>query len=223
MRQPDVFVLIPVIYRPIRLRRVLQSLKDTAPEIGIVVAIEADDAKCEAVAKEFGAIATKCTRVRGGCSYAWNTALAAAPGTAQGFVLGADDLVFKEGWYEAAQAALESIGGDGLVGFNDLHKADPKCATHYLMTRNHLITVNGGVMTCPHYKTECVDVEACERAQAVNKYIYAENAIVEHVWNGRVPDEYFLNNMRYSDKMRCLLDERRKMGYPNDFEAVLHG
>lgn len=220
MLQRDVYVLLPVLYRHEQLRRVLQSLKDTAPEIGIVVAIEPDDVDCEKIAKDFGAIVAKCPKARQGCAQAWNTALRNAPGTATAFVLGADDIIFHDGWFEAAVKALDALGGDGLVGFNDLHKKPPM-ATHFMMTRKHLITVNGGVMACPHYVMENVDVEAIARAEKAGKYIYAENAIVEHLWNGRKPDKYYLEAQRYRNKGRNMLEERRKAGWPNDFEAVI--
>ena len=164
MLQRDVYVLLPVLYRPEQLRRVLKSLKDTAPEIGIVVALEKDDKASFEVAAEYGTIVTICTQPRAGCAAGWNTALAAAPGNARAYVLGADDVIFKAGWFEAATKALDTIGGDGLVGFHDPHKKAP-LATHYMMTKHHLITVNGGVMACPHYRVENIEVEAIERAE----------------------------------------------------------
>ena len=220
MHQPDVYVLLPTIYRPSQLRRVLESIRDTAPDIGIVVAIEQNDEASALVAHEFGAILTRCPDHQGGVSYAWNIALRAAPATAQAFVLGADDLIFKPGWYEATISALDSIGGDGLVGFNDLHKS-ADFSTHFLMTRNHLVKVNGGVMACPHYRAEGVDYEACRRAQKAGKYIKANAAQVEHDWNGRHPDQWFKLNMQSWGKTRRLMKEREKLGWPNDFKAVI--
>lgn len=220
MLQHDVYVLLPVLYRHENLRRVLQSLKDTAPDINVIVAVEPDDAHCIAVANEHGASYTRCPKPRQGCAQAWNTALRNAPGTATAFVLGADDIIFHDGWFEAATGFLERLGGDGLVGFNDLHK-QPPMTTHYMMTRKHMIEVNGGVMACPHYVMENVDVEAIARAERAGKYIYAPDAIVEHLWNGRKPDKYYLEAQRYRNKGRNMLEERRKAGWPNDFEAVI--
>jgi hypothetical protein len=220
MLQRDVWVLLPVIYRNEQLRRVLQSLKETAPEIGIVVAVEPDDAKCILTAHEYNAKVAICPKPRAGCAAAWNTALAAAPGTATAYVLAADDVIFHVEWFEAAVRALDTIGGDGLVGFNDCHK-QPPMATHYMMTKHHLVTVNGGVIACPHYMVENVEVEAIERAKRAGKYVYAYDAVVEHVWNGRHPDKYFLDSMKWIGRGRRQLEERRKAGWPNDFEAVV--
>lgn len=216
----DVWVLLPTLYRPEQLRRTLKSLKETAPECGIVVAIEADDRQCEAVAKEFSAITAKCPKPRGGCAYAWNIALKNTPGTAQGFVLAADDVVFVEGWYEAVVASLGLLGGDGLVGFNDIHKQNGT-ATHFLATRNYLVQHNGGVIACPHYMVEGVDVEAIERARKAGKYIYAQDAKIEHIWNGAKPDKYYQEGLKWIGRSRRQIIERRKTGWPNDYEAVI--
>lgn len=217
----DAWVLLPVLYRPENLRCALQSLKETAPDVGVVVAIEADDDKSKWVGRSYNATVAICSEYRAGCARAWNTALAATPGNAWVYVLGADDVIFLPGWIEAAEKALQRLGGSGLIGLRDNRKNEKYPATHYAMTKDYLIQHNGGVMACPHYVLEGVDVEAIERAKCASKYALTDEVCIEHNWNGHKPDWWFLERQQKGNRMRRLLEERRKAQWPDDFQAVL--
>lgn len=221
LRQSETWVILPTIGRPLRLRTVLGSLKATAPEVNCNVVVEPEDVACLDIATEMGYWVTRLDKEKAGCSYAWNFGLRYTPPFAKAFVLGADDLIFKPNWFEEAVKVLEEeLHGSGLVGFNDLLKVQ-YWSTHYLMTRDFVAQYNGGVMACPEYKTDYVDVETCERAIRAGKYAVAPRAIVQHDWIGRNPDKFFIESRRDRSSSKARFENRRAEGFPDNFPAVI--
>ena len=214
--------LVPTIYRPVGLERVILSLRMTAPNVDIIVAGEFDDLAGQDIAEKYLAEWVDCKEVKAGPAYAWNTALRAAPDY-DIYVLAADDLEFKEGWLENALQVLSSkLNGSGLVGFNDETGKFERAgfATHYMMTRDFIIEHNGGVMVCPYYLCDFVDLEANARAKRAGKFAYSPNSHVPHYW--RVVDD---EGYRRADKRRSKAKEvfitRKALGFPDDFERIL--
>ena len=221
LQQPETWVLLPTIGRQDRLTQVLKSIRDTAPMINITVAIEPDEVACLKIGLKFGANVVRIDKPRMGCGYAWNWALKHTPPTAKAFVLGADDLYFMPGWFEESTKVLHEVLNDsGLVGFNDLLK-DPYWATHFLVTRDFLVEHMGGVIACPHYRTDYVDVETSDRAIAAGKFAKARNAFVKHNWIGRQPDKFFIESRPDRVKSKARYEARKAAGYPNDYQAVI--
>lgn len=217
----EIAVLVPTRKRPEGLRRVLQSLMNTAPECELVVIADPDDWKARAIAQVFGAIYVEAEAPRLGCANAWNTGLAAMPGFSA-YVLGADDVVFQSAWLMHTLEALDEVGGSGLVGFNDGRKnGNEKFASHYLMTRDFIIQHHGGVMAVPHYTAEFVDAEANLRARAAGKFIWAERARVLHLWEGPDGDETYRLAASKKAENRALFEERKLCGFPDDFTPIL--
>jgi len=214
----EITALIPTAYRPVGLRRVLESLHKTAPSVRVVVAAERDDTEAEKIASEYEALFVVCEKYRQGCAYAWNTALQAAPNS-DIYVIGSDDAEFLDGWLEASLAGLEQIGGDGLVGF-DSGKRKP-FAEHYMMTRKFIIEYHGGVAAVPHYSSWCVDSEAWERAKSADKYIKVESAMVLHHWDGPNGDLAYTIALERREENRKIYNQRHKAGFPDDFEPIL--
>lgn len=143
---------------------------------------------------------------------------------ADAFVLGADDLWFNPGWLEAALQKLESIGGSGLVGFNDLHQNGAQLATHFLVTRDYCVERWGGVFVCPHYYSQYLDLEATIRAQQDGQFVYAPAAIVEHRhpgWGTARYDVTYAIGTRHAPSDAAIFERRRAAGFPNDYPAVL--
>jgi GT2 family glycosyltransferase len=215
-----VAALTPTLHRPEGLRRVLQSLKDTAPDVVAVVACDPDDHFAHTIAERYGAIHVTIQEARAGCAHAWNIALLAYP-DADAYILGSDDAIFTPGWYEAALAALAKIGGSGLVGFNDRRKDKKALAVHYMMTRDFIVEHHGGVMAVPHYKSWGLDTEACQRAIAAGKYIKCLEAIVIHDWRGPSGDDTYRMGLEYRKNVKELYEAREAAGFPDDFEPII--
>jgi len=208
--------LIPTLHRPEGLRVALQSLRDTSPSVIPVVAHDADDLSAPVIAREFGAIVVKCEKQRAGCAYAWNTALKAAP-QFEAYVMASDDCIFRDGWLELALDEIQT--GAGLVGFAT-DKKTVYCY-HYVMTREFIKKYHGGVAAVPHYTSWCVDTEACERAIRAGQYVKLKQALIEHDWKGPDGDETYKLGRDRQPENKKLYHERKKAGFPDDFERIL--
>ena len=212
--------LIPTLHRPLGLRRVLMSLRDTAPDVVPVVSCDPDDCMAHSIAERLGAVHVTIQEARAGCANAWNVALRAYP-EADAYVIASDDCVFTPGWLETALAALEQIGGSGLVGFNAKWKTTDY-AFFYLMTRDFIIKHHGGVAAVPHYKAWGVDTEACDRAMRSGKYIKAMDAVVLHDRSNPNDDTYKFGEQFHEETKRIYL-EREAAGFPDDFSPIITG
>jgi glycosyltransferase involved in cell wall biosynthesis len=147
--------------RPEKAQACVQSIKDTAEDVEIVVAVDGPEADARALA-DMGCVVDHATEPRGS-SRAWNDALAISTGDP--VVLAADDLEFRYGWLDAALGTLaEFPDGWGLVGFNDGHWRD-ELSTHYLMSRRFIVECLGGVIAWDCYRHSFNDREANERAR----------------------------------------------------------
>lgn len=223
-------ILIPTIYRPDGLRRSLQSLKDTTKHIDnhiihAIVAAEDDDVDALEIAYEYDAQFCVCDEYRGGPAYGWNTALKNAMDY-DAYFTGSDDIEFTNGWLDEVLRVLhDELNGSGLVGINDgrWNKAmvNKMCATHYLMTRDFIIEHMGGVAAQPFYHADFTDMEACARARRVNKFAWAEKAIVKHHWKGPHGDLGYENATKQRPKMKPLYEERKRLNFPDNFERIL--
>lgn len=226
----SVCVLLPTCHRPDGLRRALTSLRATAPECSCVVAVDPNDWDATAIVAAFGYGLAPTPANYCGCHVAWNCALRAAPPDALAFVLGADDDEFMPGWLDAALAALDTIGGSGVVGLED-DKVPGRAAkdrpffwaSHFLMTRDFLVQHNGGVMAFEHYYANCTDKETCMRAMRVKKYVFAADAHITHHWRGAKQDAdmtYKKSRPHYSAS-EAEYRRREALGFPDDFPPIL--
>lgn len=131
----------------------------------------------------------------------------------------ADDVVFHEGWWEATAALRVDRG---LIGTNDLHNpatASGAYGTQLLFARWYVDeygTVDElGAAFCEGYHHNCIDVEACETAQARGLYGHAPESIVEHLHftTGLAPidETYRRGCMTDTDRDEALLRERRSL------------
>lgn len=213
----NIAALLPTLHRPEGLCRVIQSLRDTAPSVHIVVAADTDDNEAHAIAREFRVQLTLCPRRRRGCAYAWNTALAAYP-NADAYVLASDDVTFLPGWLEATLAKLDEIGGSGLVGLKSKPLGIQTLSAFYLMTRDFIVNHHGGVAAVPHYTAWFVDAEACGRAQKAKCYTKTEQVFVRH---DRPMDKTSDLTRSRIEANKQLYQERKRQGWPDDFERII--
>ena len=131
--------------------------------------------------------------VRGNYAKKINRAVAAT--TEPLVFLGADDLRFHPGWFEAAKARLTP--GIGVVGTNDLLSKRVMAgehSTHSLVTRAY---VAQGTIDDPTkllhegYPHEFVDDEFIETAVHRRAFVHAADSVVEHLhpFGGKAPTD----------------------------------
>lgn len=183
-------ILVPVLGRPHRVRPLLEAIREstTVPHRVLFLADPGDIAEQDAIAAESGWMLSP------GGNYAAKIRIGIEATTEPFVFLGADDLRFYPGWFEAASAHMTD--GVEIVGVNDLidRPARPAHATHFLMTRAaaELPCIDGspGPMYAD-YAAWRVDDELIATATRRGIYAYAPDAIVEHLHPqvGKAPDD----------------------------------
>ena len=209
-------MLFPTTGRPDRAETCLRQLRDTAPHLEIVAAVDADPETAERIGPLVDLLLYS-DSYRG--NQAWNDCLAEATGDP--IVFAADDLVWGDGWLDAALQALEEHPGC-LIGFNDGHWGE-ELSTHYLMPRAFIVEVLGGRVAW-NYPHSFNDAETTERARRAGRYHWCEDAHVHHdhwLFGGRAKDPTDTRNLGRHSEAERLFKERRAAGFPNDYPAVI--
>ena len=188
----DIAILIPALGRPHTISIVTRSIRKTTPRAHIVfICSEGDD---EVIRKVKNAPETTCLIVpkhqKGDYAKKINFGYMATKEPL--LFLGATDLIFHSGWYEAAIKELKS--GIGVVGTNDLGNPDVLKgvhATHSLVTRdyadNYGTIEQPGQILYEGYWHEYVDNEFIETAMSRDAFAMALDSVVEHMhpWFGK--------------------------------------
>jgi hypothetical protein len=224
--QDQVCILLPTLERDSNLRRVLDSLKATAPHASIVVATDPHDQKSrDRAAKYQGVIIATCEASYMGRANAWNTALRSAPASALAYVLGADDCIYRPDWLDFTLATLHLMGDSGVVGFDD---GNPNAAryywsTHWLATRDFLVEHNGGVMAPVGYYGDWIDVEVCTKAICVEKFSKCSMARVTHDWHGGKDsvDNTYRRGFEHYQADKKLFEDRENDNFPCEWEPII--
>lgn len=154
---------------------------------------------------------------------AWNLGASVATGTV--LVLGADDLWWFHGWIGEMMEQMAGLpDGEGMVGFNDLHHDGNRLSTHFAVGRQFAIETLGGCLVCPRYQHYYVDQEAMARAKRAGRFTWASNAVVEHlhpVFKTAPTDRLYEGTKRFFDADSEMFLARARLGWPDDFEAVI--
>lgn len=143
----------------------------------------------------------------------WNIAYGAVG--ADWYVLGADDIAWRDGWLEEALAVAEKTGAR-VIGLNDGHTNLDQYAPHYMATRDFCETELDGHIAPPDYRSWWFDREVCERAQALGAYAPAWQAHAEHLhpdWRTAEMDDTYRQAWPLHDADRLLYQQRREAGY----------
>lgn len=177
-RSDGLVVLVPVLGRPHRVAPLLASIEDTAPTARVLFLSDPDDTDEQDAIREAGGEMRIC---RG--NYA-RKIRAGVGATSERLVLtGADDLTFRDGWFEAALRCLSPPVE--VVGVNDLIDRTREHATHFLMTREYAErpTIDGAAPGpfCHQYDHSYCDDELIATARKRGVYAYARDAHVEHL------------------------------------------
>lgn len=182
-------ILVPVLDRPHRVKPVFDSAMAATDDARVLfVCDENDRAEYEAV-RRIGEWPLLCSGTYG---QKINTAVRA---TIEPLIfLGADDLDFKPGWLDKAEAYVDQ--GAHVVGVNDLIERSyrPAHATHFLVTREYAQEPNASGdrgPLCEQYRHWYVDDELIATATRRGVYAYAEDSHVEHLHPivGKAPDD----------------------------------
>ncbi len=209
-----VSVLLPTTGRPDRAEACIRNLRETA-DVEVICAVDADHETALRVAPLVDRLLV--SAAYRGCSQAWNDCLAEA--TCDAIVFGADDLRWESGWLEAAEANFET----GFVGFNDGHWGE-ELSTHYMMSREFIVSVLGGVVAWPAYKHSFNDLEVNQRARAANRYAWCEDAHVYHehwLFGDREKDDTDSRRLPEHSNDQRIYDKRRAAGFPVDYSPVI--
>ena len=216
MHQADLVILIPMLGRAHRVEPVLASIRTATPEARVLFLTTPGD-PAQAV---IGAVQAEQLAVpyqRSG-DYARKINAGYRHTTEPLIFLGADDLHFHPGWFEACLRQLTA--GVGVVGTNDL--TNPRTmsgahSTHSLVTRWYadLGQIDGqpGILH-EGYPHEYVDDELVATARRRNAFAHAAAAHVEHLhpMAGKAPmDPMYAQQARRMDRGRIIFRQRQRL------------
>lgn len=179
----NVAILVPMLHRPHRVAPLFDSITETTPDARVVFICSPSDSEVlDAVAPHEHITVPG----PGPGDYARKINAGYRHTTEDHLFLGADDLLFHPGWYEAAIAQLAD--GIGVVGTNDLGNQRVIAgdhATHSLVTRDYCDrfgTIDGpGAVLTEVYPHEFVDDEFVGTAKHRNAWAFAFDSHVEHL------------------------------------------
>lgn len=192
----DLVILIPMLGRPHRVAPLLQTIHEATPAARVLFLTTPDDAQVRREISRHGREQlTVPRRPTGAGDYARKINAGYRHTTEPHIFLGADDLHFHPGWYEAAIAELGP--GIGVVGTDDM--GSPRViagehSTHSLVTREY---ADRGTVDQPRtiyhegYIHEYVDDELVGTAKHRGAWAFARDAKVEHLhpnW-GKAPTD----------------------------------
>jgi glycosyltransferase involved in cell wall biosynthesis len=217
-------LLLPSAYRGRQLVNAVGFVLDTTAghNVELIVGLVEDDPVMKLI-ERLPAIIDIRTRdeYARGAVYAWNRLAAIATGDV--LALWADDLIPQTGWLERSLVHLNRLG-DGLIGFNDLSSDGNIYAGHWLASRRFLIEHLGGVMYPPQYRSWWADREVTERAQVLGRYVWARDAVVEHLnytfGKSHMDDTYRNATANYAAD-EAVYRYRQSVGYQNDYAPVI--
>jgi hypothetical protein len=178
-------IIVPMLGRAHHVGPLLGSIRATTPDARVVfVCTPGDHAVLGAIDREgaqrlvvaYSPIGDYARKINAGYGHT----------TEPHLFLGASDLRFHHGWYEAARARLDH--NVGVVGTNDL--GSPRVmagdhSTHSLVTRAYADewgTIDQpGKILCELYWHEYVDDEFVETAKLRGMFVSAPDSVVEHL------------------------------------------
>lgn len=210
-----VAVLVPMLGRPQTVDPLRESLAASTDKAHLVwIVTDTDTAVRDATAGDTVVVVP--AYQRGDYARKMNAGYRAT--TEPWLFLGACDIRFHPGWWEACMAKAKA--GYKVIGTNDLGNrgtADGRLSTHTLVQRSyvdrHGTIDQPGQMLHEGYWHEFVDNEFTQTAKARGVYGHAPHAHVEHLhwlWGKRDRDEVDADyEQRMADGERLYLKRRR--------------
>jgi glycosyltransferase involved in cell wall biosynthesis len=172
-----VSIILPTRNRPENLRRLYQSIKDTAcvlPEI--VVYIDNDDMVSVPVAQELGIKYIQ--GVRRPLPQCYNEAAALATGDVLMFA--GDDVIFRtKGWDDLVLSEFAKYDDKILFVYGDDGHYSGNLGTHGFIHRKWMDTV--GYLVPPYFEVWYVDTWITDVAVSLNRRVYLPSLFIEHM------------------------------------------
>lgn len=216
----DLVIIIPVFDRPWRVRPVYESAVTATPGARVLfVGTPGDTGEHEAVLETDADMLVIGVPRKAG-DYARKINAGYRHTSEPLLFLGADDIEFRPGWFEAATAHLDRPGIE-VVGTNDLGNGRVMAgthSTHSLVTRHYCDW--SGTADCPGtvlhegYVHEYVDDEFVETAISRGAFSSATDAIVEHLhpyWGKAPVDALYAEARGRSRRSRVTYLARRHL------------
>lgn len=215
-------ILVPVLGRPHRVRPIVDSaLKATPAATVVFVCNQGDAAELRACQETVEATTVVVPWRAGPGDYAKkiNHGFRAMAPDHDWVFLGADDLVFHPGWWEACLAAHERTGAC-VVGTNDLgnKRTDGNGhSTHSLVSAAYLecgTADREGAILHEGYDHQYVDDELVMTARSRGTYVHEAGAVVEHLhpdWGKATRDATYRKAQRATAADRTLYRSREWM------------
>ena len=213
-----VVVLVPMLTRPHRVVPLLESIRSSCPEARTLFVCSPDDT---AVHEAVDAAGEERISVLGPFpgDYARKINAGYRHTTEELMFLGADDLLFHPGWFEAALAELRP--GIGVVGTNDLGSKRVMAgehSTHSLVTRAYCDehgTIDGlGSVLAEVYPHEFVDDEFVATAKHRGAWAFAFDSHVEHLhpsWGKAPMDPMYAQQAARMNTGRRIFRRRQRL------------
>lgn len=173
----QVAVLIPLM-RPLQIGPLVENIRETTSDCHIIVAATGE---CADASRDLGITLLE---DEGGTYPSRINAMWRLCNEPYAF-LGADDLRFTDGWFEAAMPVMNQV--DGLVGINDLHN---QAGVHFLISRRYIESPGavmgeepGNILSEKFRHAYCDDFVR-KTAQHHGRWGYARESVVEHLHPG---------------------------------------
>ena len=134
------------------------------------------------------------------------------------FIMAGDDIHFPKGWLDNA---LDWYKPGHLLSLADGQRP---LATHYMMDKQAMTDILGGVLCVPHYFSQYLDIEATQRARDMGRLILPDQPIFEHRHPafGTAPrDATHAIGTAWKRKDQKVYQDRKAHGFPNDYEAII--
>jgi len=204
-------IFIPTYKRARKIGVLMENVKNSTNIINKVwFILERDDKESIDVAQKLGV-----NIIFDGGSYATAINTAFTKTNNERFFIGADDVVFHDGWLEAGMSRQE-----GVVVANDMHSQSVmkgEAGTFFLVKREYIETWGGCVdrqypVLYP-YKHNFTDTEFYETAKARGVLAYEPKMIVEHIhwiYNLSPNDETYEKGKKYFKEDEELYNNRRE-------------
>jgi len=220
-------ILLPTCNRPIYLREMLKSLRNTTQSYEVeIIAIIDDNPESNEIAALYRADYIDYSIKRRGALWAWNEALRMSDGDI--LIPCGDDQIFHEGWLEYALESHETrLKGYGVVGMNDLaYNGNTQLATMFLFDRAYCKNEMGGIFAPPMYKYFCIDSEWNAKAKILGKFYWDERSVVEHLHSSHGKREFDELDKEKVDNNWAEVDnqtfeERKVNGFPITWQPII--
>jgi hypothetical protein len=216
----DVVALVPVLRRPHRPAPLLESIDKATPAGAwrlLFLGSPGDEAEHEAIYAAGGELLViDEPNAPGDWSRKINAGYRAT--TEPLMLLGGDDIAFRPGWLEAAQAKM--VGRVGVVGTFDCHNRRVLAgehSTHPVVARwyadRHGTIDQAGQVVHEGYAHNWTDNELVETAKSRRAWAFARDSVVEHnhpLWGrAETDDVYELGQSRFHEDRQLFMRRRR--------------